>query len=90
MVETTLADNINVSNVATLLILNGTVLFTYAKPVIKLHQDMHSKHVKDAFMMMESAVTMIWMDTTTATSLESANFHVLFMYVYLFNYLNKS
>jgi hypothetical protein len=40
--------------------------------------------------MMESADTMILMDTTTATSLESVDLHVLFMYVYLFNYLNRS
>jgi hypothetical protein len=89
MVETTLADNINVTNVATLPILNGTVLFTHVEPVIKLHQDTHPKHVKDAFTMMESTVTMILMDPTTATSLESVDLHVLFMYVYLFNYLNK-
>jgi hypothetical protein len=90
MVETTLADNINVSNVVTLSILNGTVLFTHVKPVIKLHLDMHPRHVKDALTMMESTVTMILMDTMMATSLESVDLHMLFMYVYLLNYLNKS
>jgi hypothetical protein len=90
MVETTLADNINVSNVVTLPILNGTVLSTHAKPVIKLHLDMHPKHVKDTFTMMESVVTMILMDTMTATSLENLDLQMLFTYVYLFNYLNKS
>jgi hypothetical protein len=90
MVKTTLTDNINVSNVVTLPILNGTVLFTHAEPVIKLHPDMHLGHVEDAFTMMESAVTMILMDMMTATSLESVDLHVLFTYVYLFNYLNKS
>jgi hypothetical protein len=49
MVETTLTNNINVSNVMILLILNGIVLFTHAEPVIKLHPDMHPRHVKDAF-----------------------------------------
>jgi hypothetical protein len=90
MVETTLADNINVFNVVTLPILNGTVLFTHAEPVIKLHPDIHPRHVKDTFTMMESAVTMILIDMMTATSLESVDLHMLFTYVYLFNYLNKS
>jgi hypothetical protein len=90
MVETTLTNNINVSNVVTLPILNGTVLFTHAELVIKLHPDMHPRHVEDAFRMMESAVTIILMDTMMANSLESVDLHVLFIYVYLFNYLNKS
>jgi hypothetical protein len=63
MVETTLTDNINVSNVVTLPISNGTVLFTHVKPAIKQHLDMHRKHVKDVFTMMESVDTMILMDT---------------------------
>jgi hypothetical protein len=67
MVETTLDNNINVSNVVTLPILNGTVLFTHVEPVIKRHPDMHRKHVKDIFTMMESVDTMILMDMTMAT-----------------------
>jgi hypothetical protein len=70
MVETTLINNINVSNVMTLPILNGTVLSTHAKPVIKLHPDMYPRHAQDLLMMMESEVTMILIDTMTATSLE--------------------
>jgi hypothetical protein len=90
MVDTTLADNINVSNAVILSILNGTVLFTHVEPVIKRHPDMHQKHVKDVFTMMESADMMILMDTMTATSLESVELHMLFTYVYLFNFLNRS
>jgi hypothetical protein len=90
MVETTLANNINVSNVVTLPILNGTVLFTHAEPVIKLHLDLHQKHVEDIFTMMESMDTTILMDMMMATSLESVDLHMLFTYVYLFNYLNRS
>jgi hypothetical protein len=51
---------------------------------------MHQKHVKDIFTMIESVDTMILMDTMMATSLESVDLHMLFMYVYLFNYLNRS
>jgi hypothetical protein len=40
--------------------------------------------------MMESMDTMILMDMTMATSLESVDLHMLFMYVYLFNYLNRN
>jgi hypothetical protein len=90
MVRTTLADNINVSNVVTLPISNGTVLFTHVKPAIKQHPDMHQKHVKDVFTMMKFVDTMILMDTMMATSLESVDLHMLFMYVYPFNYLNRS
>jgi hypothetical protein len=82
MVETTLTDNINVSNVATLPVLNGTVLFTHAEPVIKLHQDMHPKHVKDAYTMMESADITISMVMMMKTSLENAELHKLFVYIY--------
>jgi hypothetical protein len=49
MVETMLVDNTNVSNVAILPILNGTVLFTHVEPAIKQHPDMHQKPVEDIF-----------------------------------------
>jgi hypothetical protein len=82
MVETMLVDNTNVSNVAILPILNGTVLFTHVEPAIKQHPDMHQKPVEDIFLMMGS-VDMISMDMTMATLLESVDVHMLFMYVYL-------
>jgi hypothetical protein len=59
MAETTLADNINVSNVVILPILNGTVLSTHVETAIKRHSDMHQGHVKDVSTMMESMNTMI-------------------------------
>jgi hypothetical protein len=68
MVETALIDNTNVSNVAILSILNGTVLFTHVEPAIKQHPDMHQKPVEDVFLMMGSADIMISMDTMMATS----------------------
>jgi hypothetical protein len=83
MVKTILVNNTNVSNAVILPILNGTVLFTCVKPAIKQHLDMHQKHVEDVFLTMGSVDTMISMDTTMATSLESVDVHVLFTYVYL-------
>jgi hypothetical protein len=82
MDETMLDNNINVSNAAILPILNGTVLFTHAKPAIKQHLDTHQKPVEDVFLMMGSADIMISMDTMMATSWESVDEHVLFTYVY--------
>jgi hypothetical protein len=83
-------DNINVSNVAILPILNGIVPSTHVKPASKLHQDTHHEHVMDASMMMESAAITILKENMRETSLESVEVHVLFMYVFLFNYLNGS
>jgi hypothetical protein len=53
MVKTTLADNINVSNVAILPISNGIVLSTPAGLVNKQHLDTHHEHAMDASMMTE-------------------------------------
>jgi hypothetical protein len=53
MVETILVNNTNASNVAILLILNGTVPFTSVEPVDKQHLDMHHEHAMDTSMMME-------------------------------------
>jgi hypothetical protein len=52
-------DNINVLNVATPPILNGTVHFTNVEHVDKQHLDMHHEHVKDDSMTMEFVDTMI-------------------------------
>jgi hypothetical protein len=82
MVETTLNDNINAFNAAILPILNGTVLSTHVEPVIKQQLDMHQKPVEDIFLTMGSADIMILKDTMITTSWESADEHVLFMYVY--------
>jgi hypothetical protein len=83
MVRITLIDNTNVSNVVILPILNGIVPSTNVKPVDKQHLDMHQRPIKDMFLMMESADTMISMDTTMVTSQESVDIHVLFTYLYL-------
>jgi hypothetical protein len=88
MVETTLVDNTNVLNVVILPILNRTVPFTSVEPADKQHLDMHQKPVKDIFLTMESMDIMKSRDMTITTSPESVDVHVLFMYVYLFNYLN--
>jgi hypothetical protein len=59
MVKIMLADNINVSNAAILLILNGIVPSTRVKPANKQHRDMHHEHAMDTFMMMGfEAITM--------------------------------
>jgi hypothetical protein len=83
MVKITLVNNTNVSNVVILPILNGIVPSTSVKPADKQHLDMHQRPVKDVVLMMESADTMISMNTTMATSQESVDIHVLFTYVYL-------
>jgi hypothetical protein len=88
MVEITLIDNTNVLNVTILPILNGTVPSTSVEPVDKQHLDMHPRPVKDVFSMTESVNTMKSRDTKITTSLESVDVHMLFTYVYLFNYLN--
>jgi hypothetical protein len=88
MVKTTLVDNTNVLNAAILPILNGTVPFTNVKPADKQHPDMHQKPVKDVFSTMESTDIMKLRDTTITTSPESVDVHMLFTYVYPFNYLN--
>jgi hypothetical protein len=88
MVKTTLVNNTNVSNAAILPILNGTVPFTSVEPVDKQHLDMHQKPVKEVFSMTESADIMKSRDMMITTSPESVDVHVLFTYVYLFNYLN--
>jgi hypothetical protein len=83
MVEITLAGNINVSNVVILPTLNRIVPSTSVEPADKQHLDMHQRPVKDVCLMMESADTTMSMDTMMATSQESADIHMLFMYVYL-------
>jgi hypothetical protein len=82
MDETIHDDNINVLNVEILHISNGVVLFTPVEPATKLHLDTHHEHAMDASMMTEFGVIMISMDTMMATSWESVDEHVLFMYVY--------
>jgi hypothetical protein len=88
MVETTLINNTNVLNVAILPILNGIVPSTIVEPADKQHLDMHQKPVQDVFLMTESADIMKLRNTKITTSPESVDVHMLFMYVYLFNYLN--
>jgi hypothetical protein len=81
MVKTTLIDNTNVSNVVIPPISNETVPFTNAKPVDKLHPDMHQKPVKDVFSTTESADIMRSRDTTITTSLKSVDVHVMFTFL---------
>jgi hypothetical protein len=88
MVKTTLVDSTNVLNVAILPILNGIVPSTNVKSADKQHPDMHQRPVKDVFSMTESTDTMKSRDTKITTSPESVDVHMLFMYVYFFNYLN--
>jgi hypothetical protein len=59
MDETMLDANINVLNVVTPHISNGTVLFTPVKLATKQHLDTHHKHAMDASMMMEFMATTI-------------------------------
>jgi hypothetical protein len=82
MDKTMLDDDINASNAEILPTLNGTVLFTHAKPAIEQHLDTHQKPVKDVFLMMRSTDIMILKDIMMATSQESVDKHVLFTYVY--------
>jgi hypothetical protein len=49
-----LAHNINVSNAAIPLILNGIALSTFVKLAIKWHLDKHLEHVEGECMMMET------------------------------------
>jgi hypothetical protein len=88
MVETTLINNTNVLNVAILPILNGIIPPTNVKPADEQHLDMHQRPVQDVFLMTESTDTMKSRDTKITTSPESVDVHMLFMYVYLFHYLN--
>jgi hypothetical protein len=88
MVETTLVDNTNVLNAATLPILNGTVPFTSVEPADKQHPDMHQKPVKDVVSTTESTDIIKLRNMMITTSPESVNVHMLFTYVYLFYYLN--
>jgi hypothetical protein len=83
MVGITLINNTNVSNVVILPILNGIVPSTNVKPADKQHLDMHQRPIKDMFLMMESADTMISIDTMMVTSQESVDIHMLFTYLYL-------
>jgi hypothetical protein len=88
MVETTLVNNTNVLNVAILPILNGIIPSTNVEPVDEQHLDMHQRPVQDVFLMMKSTDTMKSRDTKITTSPESVDVHMLFMYVYIFHYLN--
>jgi hypothetical protein len=83
MAEITPVDNINVSNVAILPILNGIVPSTHVKPASKQHLDTHHEHAMDISMMTEFAVIMILKENTKETSLESVEVHVLFTNVFL-------
>jgi hypothetical protein len=59
MAEIMPVDNINVSNVAILPILNGIVPSTHVEPASKQHRDMHHEHAVDASLMMGfQAITM--------------------------------
>jgi hypothetical protein len=75
MVETTLVDNTNVSNVAILPISNGIVPSTNVKPADKQHLDTHHKHAMDASMMMEFMAITIWKANTMEILLENVNLH---------------
>jgi hypothetical protein len=79
--EIMLDTSINALNAVIPHISNGIAPFTPAEPVIKQHQDMHHEPVMAASMMMESAVIMTSTVTKMETSLESADEHVLFIYV---------
>jgi hypothetical protein len=83
MDEITPIDNINVSNVAILPILNGTVPSTHVKPASKQHRDTHHEHVMDASMMTESVAITILKENMRKTSPESVEVHMLFTYVFL-------
>jgi hypothetical protein len=83
-----LVNNTNVLNAVILPILNGTVPFTNVEHVDKQHLDTYHEHVMDASTMMEFVATTILKENTMETSLESVDVHVLFTYVFLFNYLN--
>jgi hypothetical protein len=83
MAEIMLADNTNVSSVATQLTLNGTVPFTNAEPVIRLPLDMHPGHAEGAHMTMGFEVITILKGNTTEILLENANLHSLFVLIYI-------
>jgi hypothetical protein len=68
---------------------NGIVLFTSAGRAIKWPLDMHPKHVEDECMTMEFADTMILMAMMMETSLENADLHMLFTFIY-FQVIQKS
>jgi hypothetical protein len=77
MDEITLDVNINVSNAAILLTLNGIAPSIPVEPAIKWHQDMHLGHVEDEAMTTESVVITTLMDTTMETSWESVEKHMI-------------
>jgi hypothetical protein len=88
MVEIMLADNTNALNAAILPISNGIVLFIPAGLANNQHLDTHHEHAMDASMMTEFAAIMILKENTRETSPESVEVHMLFVNVFLFNYLN--
>jgi hypothetical protein len=69
-------NNINVSNVAILPILNGIVPSTHVKPASKQHQDTHHEHVMDASMMMGFVAILILKENTMETSRKNVEKHV--------------
>jgi hypothetical protein len=79
-----LIDNTNVINVMTLPTSNGTAPFTHVEVVIKLHQDMHYEHAVDLPLMMDSAGILTLKKSMMETSLESADQHMLFVYICFF------
>jgi hypothetical protein len=81
--ETTPVLNTNAFNVVTQLTSIGIIPFTSVEPAIKLPLDMHPKHVKDRYMMTESADIMTLMDMTMEILWENINFHLL-VCTYLF------
>jgi hypothetical protein len=81
MDEITPIDNINVSNMAILPILNGIFPSTHVKPASKQHWDTHHKHVMDTSIMTEFVAITILKENMRESSLESVEVHVLFTYV---------
>jgi hypothetical protein len=75
MVVIMLVNSINVSNVAILPILNGTVPFTNVEHADKQHQDMRHEPVMDVSMMMESADITTLMATKMEILPENVNLH---------------
>jgi hypothetical protein len=83
MAKIMLADNTNVSSVATQLTLNGTVPFTSAEPVIRLSLDTHPGHAEVACMTMGFKVITILKGNMTEILPENANLHSLFILIYI-------
>jgi hypothetical protein len=86
MVEIMLVNSINVSNVAILPILNGTVPFTNVEHADKQHQDMRHEPVMDVSMMMESTDITTLMATKMEILPENVNLHWLLVLIYFPNH----